>query len=380
MDIKLYKSGLWLPGTGYKYFLPSNINQTYTWADTKLNELLEQASLKLGELNAVARLVPDVDMFIRMHVLKEAVVSSRIEGTQTHMSEAILDKKDINPEHRDDWQEVDNYVKAMNYALKSLKHIPLSNRLLREAHEYLMRSVRGAHKTPGVFRTSQNWIGGASISDAVFVPPVHSEVQNLMGDLELFLHNKTIEVPHLIKIAIAHYQFETIHPFLDGNGRLGRLMIPLYLVENKILNKPLLYLSEFFERNKNLYYDNLMAVRTKSDLRQWLLFFLVAVKETAEKSSETLQKIISIKNKTEKTVILDMGRKLKSAQALYDHLFSKPVLNASEVAKVTGLTPKAANDLINDFIKKGILKEITGFQRNRLFAYESYLILFEKRR
>ena len=379
MDIKQYKSGIWLPARDYKYFMPEKINHPFIWSDPLLNELLEQASFKLGELNAVARLVPDVDMFIRMHVYKEAVVSSRIEGTQTHMGEAMMEKKDILPKHRDDWQEVDNYVEAMKYALKKLNEIPLSNRLLREAHSLLMKGVRGEHKTPGYFRTSQNWIGGAGINDAVFIPPIHEEVNNLMNDLELFLHNKEIKVPHLIKVAIAHYQIETVHPFLDGNGRLGRLMIPVYLVGNKILDKPLLYLSEFFERNKNIYFDNLMLVRTKNDLRQWLLFFLVAIKETSEKGVNTLQKIIKLKSETEKNIIHDMGRKLKTAQALYDHLFSNPVLNTNEVATATGLSPKATNDLINDFIKKGILKEITGFQRNRLFSYDSYMNLFEKK-
>jgi Fic family protein len=378
MDIKDYKSGVHLTSPeGYKYFMPEKVNHSFTWNDSKLNELLEQASLKLGELNTIARFVPDVDMYIKMHVYKEAVVSSRIEGTQTHIGEALLNIKDINPENRNDWQEVNNYVNAMNHSLDRLSAIPLSSKLLKEAHKRLMQSVRGQNKTPGHFRTSQNWIGGASITDAVFIPPVHFEVNSLMGDLEQFLHNQYAGVPHIIKAAITHYQFETIHPFLDGNGRLGRLMVTIYLVENKVLDKPLLYLSDFFERNKGLYYDNLTLVRQKNDMRQWLLFFLVAIKETATKAVDTLQKIIKLKNSTEKNVIFNMGRKIKSAQLLYDYLFSNPIVSLAEASQACSLSSKATGDLINDFVKTGILKEITGFQRNRLFAYDVYLNLFE---
>ncbi len=378
MDIIAFKAGKQLKGYNYQYFMPEYINHAFIWQDAELNELLEQAALKAGELNAFAQQVPDAAMFIKMHVFKEAVVSSRIEGTQTHMEEALLNKKDIRPERKDDWQEVNNYVQAMDHALKELNKLPLSNRLFRQLHVILMKSVRGEKKTPGEFRISQNWIGGASLADAVFVPPAHEHVPDLMADLEKFIHNTDIKVPRLIKAAIAHYQFETIHPFLDGNGRLGRLLITLYLVDTKVMDKPLLYLSDFFDRNKQLYYDNLMGVRHKNDLRQWVLFFLVAVKETAEKAAATLQEIIRMKGKLEKTFVLGMGRRAASAQLLLDSLFAEPVVTSKSAAGELDLTPKATNKLIEDFVTAGILKEITGLQRGRVYTFHNYIDLFEK--
>ena len=226
MNLNEFKAGYKRKGNHYQYFLPEKINHDFTWLDSTISDLLEKASLKLGELNSFARFVPDVDLFIKMHVYNEAVLSSRIEGTRTQIGEALLEEKDINPEKRDDWKEVDNYVAAMNYALDALKKLPLSSRLIRDSHEILLDGVRGQHKTPGEFRRSQNWIGGASLNDAVFVPPIHEEVPELISDLFNFLHNTDFRVPHLVRIAIAHYQFETIHPFLDGNGRMGGFITP----------------------------------------------------------------------------------------------------------------------------------------------------------
>jgi len=282
MNIKDYKAGKWLPGIEYKYFLPAAINHTFSWDDSELNRLLEDASRYLGELNAFARFVPDLDLFIHMHVMKEAVVSSRIEGTQTRIEDALMNESEIDPEKRNDWNEVQNYTRALNFALEQLKTIPLSTRLLRDTHKKLIQDVRGESKQPGEFRRSQNWIGGATIKDATFIPPIHTEVPELMSDLEKFLHNQEIQLPHLIKIALAHYQFETIHPFLDGNGRTGRLMIPLYLVSAGIIERPVLYISEFFEQNRQLYYDKLSLVRSNDDLRQWLVFFLIGITNTSK--------------------------------------------------------------------------------------------------
>ncbi len=379
IDIKNFIAGEYKQGYEYKYFLPSLINHPFTWSNPVIGELLEKASFKLGELNSFARLVPDIDMFIKMLVYKEAVVSSKIEGTRTNMEEALTDKQNIDPEKRDDWEEVNNYVKAMHYAIKALGELPLSNRLIRETHKILLSTGRGKSKNPGEFRKSQNWIGGATIKDAVFIPPAHTELPNLLSDFEKFLNNREITLPHLIKIAIAHYQFETIHPFLDGNGRVGRLLITLYLVANKILEKPLLYLSDFFERNRALYYQNLSAVREKNNLEQWIKFFLVGVAETAEKSVTTLKNILELKEITEKKKILNMGKRTKIALKLLQALFSLPVVTIKDIQDVTGLSPKAANNLVRLFIERNILKEITGYQRNRIFVFWEYLSLFENK-
>jgi len=376
MNIADYKAGTWRKGYQYQYFLPEKINHSFVWADEGINELLEKASLRLGELNSFSRFVPDPDMFIKMHIFKEAVTSSRIEGTQTNIEEAIIEEREINPEKRDDWREVNNYVTAMNTAIEELKTLPLSNRLIRNTHKILLSSGRGEHKNPGEVRKSQNWIGGASLADALFIPPAHTELPDLLGDLELFLHNTDIKIPHLIRIAIAHYQFETIHPFLDGNGRIGRLLITLYLVSEGVLEKPLLYLSEFFEKNKTLYYDNLELVRTKNDIGQWLKFFLTGVIQTAENGVSTLHKITDLKATIEREKILTMGKRAKQGSVLLHALFSKPVVTTKDVQNITGLSPKAANDLVQAFLTADILKETTGYQRNRVFSFEDYLRLF----
>ncbi|MFH1097942.1 MAG: Fic family protein, partial [Candidatus Desantisbacteria bacterium] len=367
----------WQKGYQYQYFLPEKINHSFCWTDETINEFLEKASLKVGELNSFSRFVPDINMFIRMHVFKEAVVSSRIEGTRTNIEEALFDEKEMNPEKRDDWKEVNNYVMALNTAIETLQNLPLSNRLIKETHKVLLSSVRGEHKCPGEFRTSQNWIGGTSLSDATFIPPEQTVVPELMADLELFLHNNSIKIPHLIRIAIAHYQFETIHPFLDGNGRIGRLLITLYLVSTGILGKPLLYLSDFFEKNKPLYYDNLTLVRTKHDLGQWLRFFLVGIIQTAERSIDTLTKIIDLKSIIENTKIATLGKRTLHGQTLLNKLFSKPVMQVKDIEKLVILSPKAAGDLTQEFVKLGILRENTGFQRNRIFIFNDYVALFE---
>ena len=263
MDIKEFQAGREEQRYEYRSFLPHPINREWMLSDPKTLTLLEEANRLLGELNAFSQLIPNVDFFIRMHITKEATTSSRIEGTQTNMEEALIDAHDIDPEKRDDWQEVQNYIEAINFAISQLSTLPLSNRLLRDTHAILLSGVRGRYKQPGELRVSQNWIG-VSLKHATFTPPHHEHVPGLMSDLERFMHNEQIHVPHLLKIALIHYQFETIHPFLDGNGRLGRLLIVLYLVSFGLLAKPALYLSDFFERHKGEYYDQLMAVRTTS--------------------------------------------------------------------------------------------------------------------
>lgn len=379
IELETYQAGQYKRSTtGYKYFIPRKINDTWVWKNQQVNSLLEKAAIKLGELNSFAKLVPNINLFIQLHVTKEAVVSSRIEGTQTRIDEALLREDEISPERRDDWKEVNNYIKAINKAINELEKLPISSRLIRQTHHTLLQSVRGEIKEPGKFRTSQNWIGGSSPSDAVFVPPAHHYVDELMGDLENFIHNEEISVPALIRIAIAHYQFETIHPFLDGNGRIGRLLITLFLVDQKVLTKPLLYLSTYFEKNKSLYYDNLTFVRTKNDMTQWLKYFLLGVAETAEQATDTLSNVLKLKSKLEDKVNENFGRKSNSATILLNYLFKHPIVDVREVQKATKLSYKAANDLVNDFKTAKMLKETTGQSRNRLFSFDEYLRLFIK--
>lgn len=265
----------------------------------------------------------------------------------------------------------------MNSAIAELNTLPLSNRLLKQTHAILMRGVRGEHKQPGEFRTSQNWIGGSSLADAVFIPPHPNEVPDLMGDLEKFWHNEAVTIPHLVRLALAHYQFETVHPFLDGNGRIGRLMIPLYLVSHGLLAKPSLYLSDFFERNRASYYDALMAVRVSNDLIHWVRFFLTGVAETAAKGRDVFRQVLSLRTEVEKAV-LTLGRRGASAQAALNWLYQMPVVSAADLAEGLGFSSPATNVLIKELIRLNILKEITGQQRGRVYAFERYLELFVK--
>ena len=377
MDIKEFRAGNYIQQHKYKSFSPSKINKEWIWADSEINTLLSEANHKLGELNAFSLYVPSVDMYIRMHVAKEATSSSRIEGTETGMEDALKDVKDIEPEKRDDWSEVQNYIDAMNESLIALESIPLSSRLLKQAHAKLMSGVRGMHKLPGEYRISQNWIGGSTLKDAIYIPPFHSEVNDLMSDLEKFIHNDTIYVPNLIKIAIIHYQFETIHPFLDGNGRLGRMLIPLYLVSVKDLSKPTLYLSYYLEKNKTLYTDNLTLVRETNNLSQWIRFFLVAIIETSKEGISTFQEIIKLKESVEGNRIVNLGTKLPNAKKLINLLYKYPFISVSEVSDLLGVTATTANSLIKDFVKLGILYELTGRKRGRRFAFSEYLDLFK---
>ena len=375
MSITNFKSGNLIQRYQYKSFEPSKINVKWLIDNAELQFLLSQADIKLGELNAFSQLIPDVDFFIKMHILKEGTKSSRIEGTQTNIDDAVQKEENIEAEKKDDWLEVYNYVEAMNQSIKALDKLPLSNRLLKQAHKSLMQGVRGNRKTPGEFRKSQNWIGGASLRDAVFIPPHQDSVDDLMNDLEKFLHNENLVIPQLIKIGIAHYQFETIHPFLDGNGRIGRLLITLYLVSNDLLSKPTLYLSDFFEKHRSLYYDNLTRVRTHNDLAQWLKFFLEGVRATSENSIQTFKNIIKLRSEVEKK-IAKLGKKQEMAREFLQHLYSNPMVDSSDVVKLFKINISTALRLIDDFVKLKILKEITGQKRNRNFAFEGYIKLF----
>lgn len=283
-----------------------------------------------------------MDLFIQMHIIKEAQTSSKIEGTQTQLDEALMPKEQIQPEKRDDWKEVQNYIQAMNTAIEALSQLPLSNRLLKQPHEILISGVRGKEKLPGEFRSSQNWIGGSSLQDAAFIPPHHDNVSELMSDLEKFWHNEEICVPHLVRIAISHYQFETIHPFLDGNGRIGRLLIPLYLISNSVLEKPSLYISDFFERHRNSYYDALMAVRLRNDLTHWILFFLRAIEETAKNGCAVFKGILSFREQAQQKIIT-LGRRAELAGELLKLLYRQPIQTAQSIEKKLNVSKSTAN-------------------------------------
>ncbi|MGN6058025.1 MAG: Fic family protein [Sphingomicrobium sp.] len=376
MDIRDFKAGRLEQQREYRSFLPEPIDREWALSDPRTLTLLEEASRLLGELNTYSKLVPDVDFFIRMHLLKEATTSSRIEGTQTNIEEALVGASDIDPERRDDWQEVQNYIASIRFAIDRLETMPLSNRLLREAHAVLMQGVRGKHKQPGEFRISQNWIG-LSLKDAAFVPPHPDHVPALMGDLEKFMHDDNIHVPHLIRIAMIHYQFETIHPFLDGNGRLGRLLIVLYMVSFGLLAKPALYLSDFFERHKAEYYDELTAVRATNKILPWLQFFLAGVRETANSSISVFQHIVALKERIEREKLPTFSpRRQTNAQTLMRLLYQKPIVTIKEATEATGAQTNTAAALIADFVRLGILRELTGQRRNRQFMFDEYVNLF----
>lgn len=373
--MKNFTAGIYISQGTYKSFQPEHINKGWKVENMELIQLLGQADRELGRLDMFSDYVPNIDLFIQMHVLKEATKSSKIEGTKTNMEEALLDKEDVAEEKRDDWEEVQNYIQALNTTIKDLIDIPFSSRLIKNTHKILLQAVRGKHKLPGQFRTSQNWVGGASITDATFVPPTHTSVSEYMSDLETFFHNTEIPLPHLLKIALIHYQFETIHPFLDGNGRVGRLMITLYLVEKKILKKPILYLSDFFERNRLLYYDHLTKVRQTGDLMPWFKFFLVGVIETAKSSIQAFDSILKLQQDVENK-IQSLGSQAGAAHKIINQMYQHPLMNVSKAKEVTGLSFPSVYKLIDKLEQMGIVKEMTGGKRGKQYLFNDYLNLY----
>jgi len=373
--MKKFKSGKYVSQGLYKSFQPELINKQLQIDNMEILQLLSQADREVGRLDMYSKYIPNIDFYISMHVLKEATQSSKIEGTQTNMDEALLDKEDLPLDRQDDWEEVQNYIKAMEWAIGQLDKLPFSSRLIRGAHHILLQGVRGEKKQPGEFRISQNWIGGATIQDAVFVPPVYTSVPELMSDIEKFAHNEEIHVPELLKIGLIHYQFETIHPFLDGNGRVGRLMIPLYLVSNGILQKPVLYLSDFLEKNRNLYYDNLTAVREKNDLGQWYKFFLAGVMETSRNGIRIFDSLMQLQKQTDSD-IQSLGSRAIKAKKVIEYLYKRPMIAADKVSETASISMPSAYKLITDLEKLGILKEMTGGQRSRTYVFENYIKIF----
>ena len=338
-------------------------------------KLLSQADRHLGRLDMYSQYV-NIDLFIQMHIAKEATQSSKIEGTQTNIEDVFLKKEEIQSEKRNDWEEVRNYVNAMNEAVLQLHTLPFSSRLIKNTHKILLQGVRGEHKLPGDFRTSQNWIGGASINDAVFVPPVNTSINELMSDIEKFANDELNPLPDLLKIALIHYQFETIHPFLDGNGRVGRLLITLYLVNKGILKRPILYLSDFFERNRILYYDNLIRVRIHNDINQWLKFFLTGIVETARNGVETFDSIMQLQ-KTIDFKLKDIGSRNGDARKIVEYLYNQPIIDAQGVSQITGKSLRPSYNMLMILEELGIIKEITGGQRGKLFLFYDYVDLFK---
>ena len=378
MKLEEYKSGEYVKMNDYKAFIPSKINFNWGWDDTKLDKLLAEAHRQIGELNAYSLLIPNVDLYIKMHVKIEANKSSRIEGTRTTVEEDLLDVTDINPEKRDDWEEVQNYVKATNYGIERIRDgFPVCTRLIREIHEILMQGVRGEYKTPGEFRVSQNWIGGSMPSTAVYVPPPHTEVTECLSDFEKFINNEEIDTPDLIKIAILHYQFESIHPFLDGNGRIGRLLIPLYIQSKGMLEKSCLYISDYIERNKDTYYDMLTRVRTNNDMIGWIKFFLEAVIETSKTAKEKFRNVVKFTMEMDK-VIMELPVKPENAKKVIDLLYDEPVLTRNKMSEITGIKLTTINGIVNALLDTGIITETTGYSRNQIFAFEKYINLFLK--
>ncbi|MEM6543766.1 MAG: Fic family protein [Pseudomonadota bacterium] len=372
-----FHAGHFIKRIGYKSFEPSRIDRTWAIDDPRIVTALSAADRQIGRLDMFSEYVPNLDMFIQMHVAKEATLSSRIENTKTEIEEALLPEEEIKEERRNDWQEVNNYIHAIRESIAALDTLPFSARLLKDAHRTLMRGVRGEHKTPGEFRTSQNWIGGSNPGNARFAPPIHEDVLELISDMERFAHNDELQLPPLIKAGIMHYQFETIHPFLDGNGRIGRLMIPLYLVSSGILKKPVLYLSAYLEKNRAEYYDRLTRVREEHAMVEWLHFFLDGVSETAATGVETLNRVLKFKSEWEDQ-IRSWKRMSSAGLALFNDLFQVTYTDATMTAQIADVSPPTAYKLVDRFVENGLLLEVTGARRGKFYRFEPYLALFRE--
>lgn len=365
---------------GYKAFIPEPlpIKPPIKFDDELLN-LLSEADRALARLDGIVTVLPNPDLFIAMYVKKEAILSSQIEGTQASLEGVLEFEANLVPkENIYDIKEVINYVKALDYGIERLKTLPMSLRLIKEVHKILMENTRGATKNPGEFRTTQNWIGpaGAGLSEAIFVPPPPNMVINLMGDLENFIHQKD-NIPPLIKISLIHYQFETIHPFLDGNGRIGRLLITFYLYWKNLLSNPLLYLSFYLKKNREVYYDLLMKIRMEGLWGEWIKFFLKGVYETSQESANTAGEIIKLKDK----IIYKLYENSVSsiyAVKLLEILFDKPLVEVKDVVSKLKIHKDTANELIKSFEKIGILHEITGKQRYRKYIFKDYVDIIKR--
>ena len=376
-----FRAGQYVPQlTGYRAFLPAALPPEPPIRFTEeLQALLSEAALALGRLDGSIQTLPNSDLFVYMYVRKEAVLSSQIEGTQSSLQDLLAAEANRLKPHRNDVHEVVNYVRAMNHGLARLPELPVSIRLIREIHAELLQGARGSHLRPGELRTSQNWIGppGCTLNEAIFVPPPPHEVPAALGKLETFLHNPN-RLPSLVWIGLAHAQFETIHPFLDGNGRVGRLLITFLLCEQKMLLKPVLYLSHFFKQHRQAYYEHLQSVRDKGTWEEWLGFFLRGVVEVSNGATNTARAILALREEHRHLITENFGRAAGNGHRLLEHLYERPIVAVSDVQRLTGTTYPAANNLVARMVNNRILSEFTGQTRNRMFQYQSYIDLFHK--
>lgn len=365
--------------TGYRAFIPAPLppNPPVVLTGT-LQALLSEADRAVGRLDGSIHTLPNPDLFVFMYVRKEAVLSSQIEGTQSSLQDLLAAEAQIfAPGRPRDVAEVINYVNAMNYGLGRLAELPVSVRLIREIHEKLLTGVRGAQMAPGELRRSQNWIGpgGSTLAEASFVPPPPQEIPEALSALERFLHEED-DIPVLIKVGLAHAQFETIHPFLDGNGRVGRLLIAFLLCERKVLEKPVLYLSHYFKRFRAEYYDRLQAIRDNGDWEGWLAFFLKGVTDVSNQATETARRILALREAHRTLITEKLGRAAGNGHRVLENLYKEPITSVERVRAVTGTTYPAANQLVHKLVEHDILKESTGQKRHRRFAYDAYILLF----
>lgn len=367
--------------TGYRAFMPAPLPpQPMLDLSGELQNLLSKADRALGRLDGSVLTLPNPDLFVYMYVRKEAVLSSQIEGTQSSLQDLLAaEARMLDPSLPRDVDEVVSYVRAMKQGLARLPELPVSVRLIREIHAELMQGIRGGRLQPGELRTSQNWIGpsGCTLDTATFVPPPHHVVPEALGDLEKFLHAEDV-LPPLVKIALAHVQFETIHPFLDGNGRVGRLLITFLLTERGVLHKPVLYLSHYFKRHRQSYYEHLQAVRDRGAWEDWLSFFLRGVIEVAKEAADTVRSILQLREQHRAAITQRLGRAAGNGHKVLERLFDRPILAVSGVCDLTGTSYAAANELVSRLVEAGVLKEMTGQARNRRFSYAPYIALFNE--
>ena len=366
---------------GYQAFIPAPLPpEPPIQLEGDVRSLLSEADIALGRLDGTIQILPNPDLFMFMYVRKEAVLSSQIEGTQSSLQDLLAAEAQLFVEAgAKDVDEVINYVHAMNFGLERLNELPLSIRLLCEIHAQLLQGVRGSKLTPGELRTSQNWIGpaGCALREAVFVPPPPHEVPHALGQLELFLHQPG-DLPALVWIGLAHAQFETIHPFLDGNGRIGRLLITFLLCQQKLLQKPVLYLSYYFKRHRERYYDELQAVRDRGTWESWLLFFLQGIVDVSQQATLTVRRILHLREEHQRLIIEHCGYAAGRCLQVLEHLYRHPIISINDVKRLTATAYPSANNLVKRMVECHILQEFTGQARNRKFGYQSYIELLQE--